>query len=231
MKFRPEINSFQFYIKRCTHPIQQAILFLEYFISTFLLSRFKVGPGLQLPSRNSSLSLSQISMPRIRFHLIFVTRILAIKNCTVHLYLNYHQIDWFLTKTYEHELQFVRMLKYSFFLPFKSSQFSQIFIDGIEIVVSRAVCHSLSYTRWPDVTTEEGEEEGGRMSRTTHDATVHSGERFGGEEAANCRVIVERHLAHFQLRIHPDLKNIDLDQSLLRNRCLRETETETEGRE
>lgn len=50
------------------------------------------------------------------------------------------------------------------------------------------------------------------MSRTTHDATVHSGERFGVEEAANCRVIVERHLAHFQLRIHPDLKNIDLDQ-------------------
>ena len=78
---------------------------------------------------------------------------------------------------------------------------------------------------------ESGEEEGGRMSRTTHDATVHSGERFGVEEAANCRVIVERHLAHFQLRIHPDLKNIDLDQSLLRNRCLRETETETEGRE
>lgn len=52
------------------------------------------------------------------------------------------------------------------------------------------------------------------MSRTTHDATVHSGERFGVEKAANCRVIVERHLAHFELRIHPDLKNIDLDHSL-----------------
>lgn len=52
------------------------------------------------------------------------------------------------------------------------------------------------------------------MSRTTHDATVHSGERFGVEKVANCRVIVERHLAHFELRIHPDLKNIDLDHSL-----------------
>lgn len=137
-------------------------------------------------------------------------------HCTSLFWIITRSID-FLTKTYER-------------ITIKTSQFSQIFIDEIEIVVSRA-CHSLSYTRWPDVTTEEGEEEGGRMSRTTHDATVHSGERFGVEEAANCRVIVERHLAHFQLRIHPDLKNIDLDQSLLRNRCFRETETETEGRE
>lgn len=86
-------------------------------------------------------------------------------------------------------------MEYPSFLIRLSKRFSQV-EERLLLLQNGAACRM----------TWRNEGVGRGMSRTSHDATVHSCERFGVEKAANCRVIVERHLAHFELRIHADLK-------------------------